>query len=149
MTTPFAAIESAAQRYSQVRMTTSSPGELLLALYDGLFRFLNGAKICLERKEMARARELLSKAYAILSELYIALDHSVAPELCANLEALYGFAMDRVMQASRKGQTPPIDEVVRALTPLREAWQIAVPQAQKEQHLAAKAEAAKAAESSR
>src|SRR5882724_5974258 len=144
MTTPFAAIESAAQRYSQVRMTTSSPGELLLALYDGLFRFLNSAKICIERKEMPRARELLSKSYAILSELYIALDHSIAPDLCANLEALYGFSMDRVMTASRKGLTEPIDEVVRVLTPLREAWQIAVPQAQREQH-----EAQKAAEKSR
>jgi flagellar protein FliS len=139
MTAPFAAVESAAHRYSQVRMTTSSPGELLLALYDGLFRFLNGAKICVERKEMARARELLSKAYAIISELYIALDHSHAPELCANLEALYGFAMDRVQQASRKGLVEPIDEVVRVLTPLREAWQIAVPQAAREQHEAAKA----------
>src|SRR6185369_8723348 len=125
MTSPYAAVESAAQRYSQVRMTTSSPGELLLALYDGLFRFLNGAKICVERKEMARGRELLSKAYAIISELYIALDPSFAPELCANLEALYGFAMDRVQQASRKGQVEPIDEVIRVLTPLREAWQIA------------------------
>jgi flagellar protein FliS len=144
MTSPFSSMESAAQRYSQVRMTTSTPGELLLALYDGLFRFLNGAKICIERKEMARGRELLSKAYAILSELYIALDHSLAPELCANLEALYGFAMDRVTQASRKGQTLPIDEVVRALTPLREAWQIAVPQAAREQH-----EQGKAGESSR
>lgn len=147
MTTPFAAVDSAAQRYSQVRMTTSTPGELLLALYDGLFRFLNGAKICMERKELARARELLSKAYAILSELVIALDHPVAPELCANLEALYGFAMERVTQASRKGTTQQIDEVVRVLTPLREAWQIAVPQAVREQHEAARAEAA--AESSR
>jgi flagellar secretion chaperone FliS len=139
MTAPFAAVESAAQRYSQVRMTTSSPGELLLALYDGLFRFLNGAKICVERKEMARARELLSKAYAIISELYIALDHSHAPELCANLEALYGFSMDRVQQASRKGLVEPIDEVIRVLTPLREAWQIAVPQAAREQHEANRA----------
>jgi flagellar protein FliS len=140
MTAPFATLESAAQRYSQVRMTTSSPGELLLALYDGIFRFLNGAKVCLERKEVARGRELLSKAYAILSELYIALDHSLAPELCANLEALYGFSMDRVMQASRKGTTVQIDEVIRVLTPLREAWQIAVPQAAREQHEASKAE---------
>lgn len=139
MTAPFAAVESAAQRYSQVRMTTSTPGELLLALYDGLFRFLNGAKLCLERKETARGRELLSKSYAILSELYIALDHSLAPELCGNLEALYGFSMDRVMQASRKGLTQPIDEVIRVLTPLREAWQIAVPQAVREQHEADKA----------
>jgi flagellar protein FliS len=144
MTAPFAAVESAAQRYNQVRMTTSTPGELLLALYDGLFRFLNGAKICVERNELPRARELLSKAYAILSELYIALDHSQAPELCANLEALYGFCMDRVMMASRKALVEPIEEVVRVLTPLREAWQIAVPQAAREQH-----EAHKAAESSR
>src|SRR4051812_11937256 len=144
MTAPFAAIESAAQRYSQVRMTTSTPGELLLALYDGVFRFLNGAKICFDRKELPRGRELLSKAYAILSELYIALDHTLAPELCANLEALYGFAMDRVMLASRKTETAPIDEVIRVLTPLREAWQIAVPQAAREQH-----EASKAAESGR
>lgn len=139
MTAPFAAVESAAQRYSQVRMTTSTPGELLLALYDGIFRFLNGAKVCIERKEVPRGRELLSKAYAILSELYIALDHSIAPELCANLESLYGFSMDRVMLASRKGTTEPIDEVIRVLTPLREAWQIAVPQAAREQHDAIKA----------
>jgi flagellar secretion chaperone FliS len=144
MTAPFAAVESAAQRYSQVRMTTSTPGDLLLALYDGMFRFLNGAKVCLERSETPRARELLSKAYAILSELYIALDHSVYPELCANLEALYGFCMDRVTLASRKGTAAPIDEVIRVLTPLREAWQVAVPQAMREQH-----EAAKAAESGR
>jgi flagellar protein FliS len=144
MTAPFAQVESAAQRYNQVRMTTSSPGELLLALYDGLFRFLNGAKICIDRKEMARARELLSKAYAIISELYIALDHSMAPELCANLEALYAFSMDRVQLASRKALVEPIDEVIRVLTPLREAWQIAVPQALREQH-----EAHKAAEASR
>jgi flagellar secretion chaperone FliS len=144
MTAPFAAVESAAQRYSQVRMTTSTPGELLLALYDGLFRFLSSAKICIERKELGRGRELLSKAYSILSELYIALDHSVAPDLCANLEALYGFGMDRVTTASRKGSIEPIDEVIRALTPLREAWQIAVPQAVREQH-----QAVKAAESSR
>jgi flagellar protein FliS len=144
MTAPFAAVESAAQRYNQVRMTTSSPGELLLALYDGLFRFLNGAKICVERKELARARELLSKSYAIISELYIALDHSQAPELCANLEALYAFSMDRVQLASRKALVEPIDEVIRVLTPLREAWHIAVPQAAREQH-----EAHKAAEMSR
>jgi flagellar secretion chaperone FliS len=138
MTAPFTAVESAAQRYNQVRMTTSTPGELLLALYDGLFRFLNQAKVCLQAKQMPRARELLSKSYAILSELYIALDHSVFPELCANLEALYGFAMDRVTQASRKGSIEAIDEVVRVLLPLREAWQVAVPQAAREEHEARK-----------
>ena len=125
-------LEIAANRYTQIRNSTSTPGELLLALYDGLFRFMNGAKIAIEKKDLRTARELLSKAYAITSELYIALDHDVAPELCQQLEGVYGFAMDRITQASRKGETNSLEEAIRVLTPLREAWQIAVPQAQRE-----------------
>lgn len=125
-------LETAAARYTQIRNTTSTPGELLLALYDGLFRFMNGARVCFEKKEMLRARELLSKAHAIVSELYIALDHNIAPELCHNLEGVYGFAMDRLMHASRKADVAAIDDAIRVLTPLREAWRIAVPQAQRE-----------------
>jgi flagellar protein FliS len=124
--------EVAANRYAQIRHATASPGELLLALYDGLFRFINGARGAMERNDLRLARELLSKAYAITSELYIALDHDVAPELCQNLEGVYGFAMDRMMLASRKGDIKALDEVILVLKPLREAWQVAVPQAQRE-----------------
>ena len=127
----------AAARYTLVRDTTSTPGELLLALYDGMFRFLNGAKLCIENKQLARARELLSKTHAILSELTIALDHSVAPELCGQLDGLYGFCIDRVQFASRKADVVAIEEVTRVLTPLREAWAIAVPKAIQEAHAAA------------
>ena len=127
---------SAAARYAQVRNTTSTPGELLLALYDGLFRFLNGAKSCIDNKQLPRARELLSRSHAILSELTIALDHSLAPELCAQLEGLYEFCIDRIQFASRKADAKSIEEVTRVLTPLREAWTIAVPKAIQEAHLA-------------
>jgi flagellar protein FliS len=119
----------AAQRYNQVRANTSTPGELLLALYDGLFRFLNGAKVCFENKQDARGRELVSKARAIVSELLLALDHKVAPELCANLSAVYDFALSRLSDANREAKAAPLDDVIRAMTPLREAWQLAVPKA--------------------
>ena len=125
-------LESAAQRYKEVRVTTASPGELLLALYDGLFRFLTGAKLCMEKDEAPRARELISKAHAILSELYIALDHDTAPELCSNLESIYGFAMERLTYANLKTDPEGIADAIRVLTPLREAWQEAVPRATRE-----------------
>ena len=127
---------AAAARYTQNRNTTATPGELLLALYDGLFRFLNGAKVCIEHKQLPRARELLSKSYAIVSELTIALDHGVAPELCAQLDGLYGFCMDKIQLASRKADLGAIQEVIRVLTPLREAWVLAVPKAIQEAHAA-------------
>jgi flagellar secretion chaperone FliS len=119
----------AAQRYNQVRASTSTPGELLLALYDGMFRFLNGAKVCFENKQEARGRELCSKARAIVSELLMALDHKAAPELCANLSAVYDFALSRLSDANRDAKPVHVEEVIRALTPLREAWALAVPKA--------------------
>ncbi len=122
----------AAQRYNEVRANTSTPGELLLALYDGLFRFLNGAKVCFENKQEPRGRELVSKARAVVSELLLALDHKLAPELCANLAAVYDFALARLSDANRDAKASHIEEVIRALTPLREAWALAVPKAMAE-----------------
>jgi len=119
----------AADRYKQVRANTSTPGELLLALYDGLFRFLNGAKACFENQQAPRGRELVGKAHAVVSELLLALDHTAAPELCANLAAVYDFALSRLSDANREARPKPIDDVLRALTPLREAWALAVPKA--------------------
>jgi flagellar protein FliS len=131
-------LESAAARYTQVRDATATPGELLLALYDGVFRFLNGAKDCIEKNQRSHARELLSKAQAIISELYIALDHAVAAELCGNLARVYEFCLDRMRLASRNADPLRVDEVIRVLTPLREAWRIAVPKATQESYAAAR-----------
>lgn len=123
---------AAAARYQQVRVTTSTPGELLLALYDGLFRFLNSARIFLERGERGRAGEQLSKAHAVLSELYLALDYSIDPDLCGNLAALYEYCMHLVTTANLRGDAVAIANALRVLTPLREAWQEAVPAAARE-----------------
>jgi len=123
---------TAVDRYRVIQQATITPGELLLALYDGLFRFMNGAKYSFEKNDKIKAREFLSKAHAIIAELYMALDHKVNPELCANLASLYDFSMARLMDASREANTAYLEEVVRVLTPLREAWQQAVPLAVKE-----------------
>jgi flagellar protein FliS len=124
--------ENTARRYQQIQASTATPGELLLALYDGLFRFLKAARLCFENKQSAKAREYLSKSHAILSELYIALDYSQAPELCANLESIYGYCMGLVLQCNIKSNPALIDDVLRALTPLKEAWAVAVPEARKQ-----------------
>lgn len=122
-------LQTAAARYERVKVSTTSKGELLLALYEGLFRFLRGAQICFERGELVRGRELSSKAHAIISEFQIALDPNVAPELCAQLGAIYGFCLDRLLEGSAKAEAQPIQDVIRSLTPLYDAWKQAVPEA--------------------
>jgi flagellar secretion chaperone FliS len=115
-------LQTAIARYQEVRIHTASPGELLVSLYDGLFRFLGGARVCFEKNEKTRGRELISKSYAIISELYIALDHEAAPELCAHLAGIYDFCMGQLTIAARNADPKPLDDVLRVLRPLREAW---------------------------
>jgi flagellar protein FliS len=125
-------LETAVNRYKQVLVTTSSPGQVLLALYNGIFRFLNGANAAFQQGQHARGREQLSRARAIINELDIALDHDVAPELCANLQSLYAFSLDRLQKASFEGDSRMIDDVIRVLTPLRDAWTTAVAEVQRQ-----------------
>jgi flagellar secretion chaperone FliS len=127
-----------AARYQAVQIRTEDPGEALIALYDGLFRFLNVARYGLRNGQRARAGEAISKAHAIISEFYLALDHSQAPEMCANLAALYNFSLERLTTANVKNDANPIDEVVRVLGPIRDAFTTVV-----------RAEAAKAATEAR
>src|SRR5437870_4577365 len=91
---------AAGQAYKTVQINTSSPGEILVALYDGLFKFLLVAKHSLETEKRAAAGEAMSKAYAIVSELYSTLDHDQYPELCDNLCQLYEFSMARITHAN-------------------------------------------------
>lgn len=126
-------LQTAVSRYRQVVVSTSTPGELLLALYAGLFRYLRSARTLLQNERRGLAAELISKARAIIAELDLALDYEVSPDLCQNLSGLYGFCLDRLRLAVREDSTQALDEVLLVLTPLHEAWQVAVPQATREQ----------------
>src|SRR5262249_43726355 len=111
-----------AQRYQSVQITTSTPGELLISLYDGLFRFLNVAKVMMANGKPAQAGEAISRAHAILTELRCSLDAAHAPELCANLSALYDFSLSRLTQANLRRDPTKIEDIIRVLAPVREAF---------------------------
>jgi flagellar protein FliS len=120
--------ENAAARYQQVQLRTSNPGEILIALFDGLFKFLLLAKHHMAAGRRGPTGEAISRAFAIVSELYCSLDHSKAPELCSNLSSLYDFALDRLTKANLKRDPAHLDEVIRVLTPIREAFTTVVKQ---------------------
>jgi flagellar protein FliS len=115
-----------AQRYKGVQVKTSSPGELLLLTYEGLFRYLREAAAAMRAGQRARAGEQTSRAHAILEHLCTCLKPSEAPALCENLMALYCFCMREVVQANIAQDPDRIDTILRILTPLRDAWVQAV-----------------------
>jgi flagellar protein FliS len=115
-------MQKTAQRYQAVQITTASPGELLITVFDGLFRFLNIARMGLANGKRGQAGEAIGKAHSIIAELAFSLDAQHAPDLCANLSSLYDFSMARLTQANLTNDPTKIDEVIRVLAPIREAF---------------------------
>ncbi len=117
---------SVANRYKAVQVRTSSPGEVLVMLFDGLFRFLGEAREAMIRDERAFAGDRLDRAHAIVMELAGSLNKSVEPELCENLEALYLFASQKLLEANLGRDPTKVTEAMRVLDPIREAFKTAI-----------------------
>jgi len=113
---------NALNKYKQASVNTKSRGRILLMLYDGAIRFLEQAKLAMKQGKPNIKGEKISRAHAIISELNVSLDHGVASELCANLEALYMFMLDQLSQANKANDTAPVDVVIELLDGLRASW---------------------------
>jgi flagellar protein FliS len=102
-------------------------------LFDGLFKFLDEAAEAVRRDDRARTGDRISRAHAILGELAATLNRSHAPELCENLESVYFFCMNRLVEANLYRDVDRILEVRRVLEPLRDGFRVAVAEAARKQ----------------
>ena len=118
--------QTALARYGAVKVTTASPGQILVMLYDGLLRFLREAQASIVAKEHAKSGERIGRSLAILDQLLIGLDPKHAPELCERLQSLYVFCIQRLVRANVEQNADMVGDVVRVLSPLRDAWSTAV-----------------------
>ena len=114
--------QSSFQRYRAVKIQTATPAQIMLMLYDGAIRFALFARKKIDEKDYAAKGTYIGKVQAIVSELMSSLDFSVAPELCARLEQLYLFMMEKLTEANLEMTTEPIDVTVDLLKTLREGW---------------------------
>jgi len=121
-------LNPAINRYKSVQVKTSSPGDLLMLLFDGCFRFLNESIVAMERGDRAKAGEQLDRAHAIIGELTSTLRHEIWPELCENLEGVYLFSMGHLVKANLEQNASMVREVVTILEPVREGFREAVRQ---------------------
>ncbi|MCU0662995.1 MAG: flagellar export chaperone FliS [Myxococcota bacterium] len=114
------------QAYRKVHVETSNPGQILIALYDAAIRNIQHGIERIDKRDYPGKGVALNKAYAIIAEFINALDFSVAPELCANLEGIYTFMLDQISEANTNMNSEPLQPVLRHLQSLRATWAEAV-----------------------
>ena len=111
-----------AARYKGVQVTTCSPVQLLVMLFDGVIRFATEAQHAMALKDRARVGDRIGRAHDIITELAATLDPTHAPELADNLLAVYGFCVRRLIEANIEQNPAKLVDVVNAVTPLREGF---------------------------
>lgn len=112
----------AAGAYVRTEIQSRSPIELVVMLYDGADRCLSQAHDAIERQDGKAKREAISRALAIVMELQNNLCMEAGGEIAASLDSLYGFVNERLIDANGQDDAAAVDQAIRVLTPLREAW---------------------------
>lgn len=110
------------QAYFNTTATTTSPGDVIIMLYDGAISFLERAKQKIIEKDYAQKGILISKAMDVIGELDGSLNIDKGGNLAENLHSLYFFCNTHLLQANLKMDTEKIDKVITILTDLRDAF---------------------------
>ncbi len=92
--------QTTAQQYQRAQVGTVDRGQLLLLMYEGAQKFLGLAEQGLETDDMVMFGTHLSRAQAVIAELMHTLDHEKGGEIAVNLERLYRFMLDHLVEAN-------------------------------------------------
>jgi flagellar protein FliS len=108
-------------RYLGDKVTTASPQQLLVMLYDRLALDLERAEDALSGKDREEAHAQLLHAQDIVMELWTSLDVD-AWEGGPRLASLYSWLHGELVLANVKGDRRRVADARRIVEPLRDAW---------------------------
>ena len=112
--------------YRQTATLTAPPGQIVLMLFDGTLRSLERALVGFSCSDPGQANMTihnnLSRAQQIIRELNHALNMDQGGEFAATLRRLYDYFDRRLAESNHRKQREGIDEVIRHVTELRNAW---------------------------
>jgi flagellar protein FliS len=112
----------AANAYRRVDLESAPKTQILERLFDRCLADIVAARAAIEAKDVKKKAAALDHALQIVGELKASLDINAAPELCANLLALYDFVTEKLMEANLALTFPPLDQATRVMSELGEAF---------------------------
>ena len=111
-----------AEQYKKTQINTSSPGKLLLMLYQGAIKFSKLAIKNIEAEEIEASHKNIIKVQNIVLELKSTLDKENGGQLAAQLEKLYDFIYQELLQANLKKDIKHLNNIIPLLEELYTAY---------------------------
>lgn len=106
--------------YANNKVTTATPADLVLMLYEGAIKFCNIAIVAIENKDMEKAHNNIMKAQKIIQEFQISLDYKYAT--AKDFAQVYDYLLYRLREANIKKDAAMIEEALEHLRTMRDTW---------------------------
>ena len=106
--------------YANNKITTASPAELTLMLYEGAVKFCNKAIYAIENKDIENAHNNIMKIQRIIEEFQITLDHKYP--VWEDFNNVYEYLLLRLRDANFKKDKEILEEVLGHLRTMRDTW---------------------------
>ncbi|MEA2426814.1 MAG: flagellar secretion chaperone FliS [Thermoleophilaceae bacterium] len=117
--TPYA---PAQQAYRDSSVLTAPPERLVVMLYDGAHRFLFQAAHAMRSGDITLMNNRMQRAEAIVNELRSTLNFEQGGEIAVRLDSIYSFCQRHMLDARLKLDPARIEQVMKLLADLRDAW---------------------------
>ncbi|MDL4839229.1 flagellar export chaperone FliS [Aquibacillus rhizosphaerae] len=108
------------QAYKTNSVTTASPGELTLMLYNGCLKFIKQSKRSIEQENYELKNTTIQKAQKIIQELMVTLDQDT--DIAKEMMPLYDYINRQLMEANLKNDSAILEEVEGLVTEFRDTW---------------------------
>jgi len=109
--------------YRKVNVTTSNAVQLIVMCYEGAINNLKIAKQKYSDHDFEAKGKAIKKFMEIIAELQCALDFEKGAEVAKNLDAVYSFMTQKIIEADMKKDMAAIDSVIDMLSELLSAWE--------------------------
>lgn len=111
------------QAYKKAAVSTVDQRKLIVMLYDGAIRFLALAVDKMDKGETYDAHKNLIRGKSIIAELLASLNMEQGGEIARNLQRLYTYMFNELIDANLNNDSERVGQVVELLKELRAGWQ--------------------------
>jgi len=100
----------------------ASPYRIIQMLMEGVLAKIAAAKGCLVRQDVAEKGRQIVWAIDIINGLRESLDMEKGGEISQNLDALYEYMLQKLLEANSKNDIALLDEVSRLMKEIKDGW---------------------------
>ena len=108
--------------YQEHALDGTSPVELVVALYDGIIRFLYAALAAAERDDVVARRVAVKRALAIVIHLQARLRMDIGGRPAEVLSEFYASVFALILQASSGNSPQRFEAAIHCVRDIRDAW---------------------------